>query len=162
MNENELKKHKKYMLRCIEIAKRNSSKHYPNPSVGALVLKNDIIISEGVTGDYGSNHAEVNAIKPLQNKTDLSNAILYVTLEPCSHHGKTPPCTELIYKSGIKNVIIGTLDISSKVNGKGISYLKTKGINVISGICEDKCNQLHKNFLHYNKHKRPYVILKWA
>ena len=162
MNENELKKHKKYMLRCIEIAKRNSSNHYPNPSVGALVLKNDIIISEGVTSDYGGNHAEVNAIKPLQNKTDLSNAILYVTLEPCSHHGKTPPCTELIYKSGIKNVIIGALDISSKVNGKGISYLKTKGINVISGVCMDKCNQLHKNFLHYNKHKRPYIILKWA
>jgi len=162
MDINELLIHEKYMSRCIEIAKKNSSKYYPNPSVGALIVKNDVIISEGVTSDYGSNHAEINAINSVTELKDLIDSTLYVTLEPCSHYGKTPPCIVSIYKSKIKNVIIGTLDNSPKVNGKGISYLKQKNLNVITGILENECKKLHKNFLHFNSQKRPYIILKWA
>ena len=150
------------MSRCIEIAKKNSSKYYPNPSVGALIVKNDMIIAEGVTSDYGCNHAEVNAINSIKDPTDLIQSTLYVTLEPCSHFGKTPPCVSLIHKSKIKNVIIGTLDNSSKVNGKGVSFLKEREINVITGVLENECKELHRNFLHFNSKKRPYIILKWA
>ena len=136
MDVNELSIHEKYMSRCIEIAKKNSSKYYPNPSVGALIVKNNTIIAEGVTSDYGCNHAEVNAINSIKDPNDLIESTLYVTLEPCSHFGKTPPCVSLIHKSKIKNVVIGTLDNSSKVNGKGVSFLKEREINVKTGILE--------------------------
>ena len=162
MDINELSIHEKYMSRCIEIAKKNSSKYYPNPSVGALIVKNDMIIAEGVTSDYGCNHAEVNAINSIKDPSDLIESTLYVTLEPCSHFGKTPPCVLLIHKSKIKNVVIGTLDNSSKVNGKGVSFLKEREINVITGILEKECKKLHRNFLHFNSKNRPYIILKWA
>ena len=157
-----LEKHEKYMLRCIYLARNNESKYYPNPSVGSIIVKDNIIISEGTTSNYGENHAEVNAINNVKNKNDLKGATLYVTLEPCSHYGKTPPCAELIFKNQISNVIIGTKDISSKVNGDGILFLKNKGIKVTVGVLENKCNDLHRNFLHFNKYKRPYIILKWA
>ena len=124
MDINELSIHEKYMSRCIEIAKKNSSKYYPNPSVGALIVKNDMIIAEGVTSDYGCNHAEVNAINSIKDPTDLIQSTLYVTLEPCSHFGKTPPCSDLIIKHKIPKVVIGTLDTFSKVSGQGILKLK--------------------------------------
>jgi diaminohydroxyphosphoribosylaminopyrimidine deaminase/5-amino-6-(5-phosphoribosylamino)uracil reductase len=157
-----LEKHEKYMLRCIYLARNNESKYYPNPSVGSIIVKDNIIIAEGTTSNYGENHAEVNAINNVKNKNDLKGATLYVTLEPCSHYGKTPPCAELIFKNQISSVIIGTKDISSKVNGDGILFLKNKGIKVTVGVLENKCNDLHRNFLHFNKYKRPYIILKWA
>jgi len=150
-----LEKHEKYMLRCIYLARNNESKYYPNPSVGSIIVKDNIIISEGTTSNYGENHAEVNAINNVKNKNDLKGATLYVTLEPCSHYGKTPPCAELIFKNQISSVIIGTKDISSKVNGDGILFLKNKGIKVTVGVLENKCNDLHRNFLHHKfKSKR--------
>ena len=159
---NTLDKHEKYMSRCIYLGKNNKSKYFPNPSVGCVIVKDDIIISEGCTSAYGGNHAEVNAINNVKNKNDLKGSTLYVTLEPCSHHGKTPPCVEIINKYNISDVIIGTVDISSKVNGKGILFLEKKKIKVTVGILEKECKILHRNFLHYNKYKRPYIILKWA
>ena len=154
--------HEKYMSRCVHLARNNKSKYYPNPSVGCLIIKNNLIISEGVTSDYGGNHAEVNTINNVENKHDLKGSTLYVTLEPCSHYGKTPPCVELISKCEISHVVIGTIDISSKVNGNGIKFLKNKSIKVTVGVLEKECKNLHRNFLHFNSHKRPYVILKWA
>ena len=159
---NKVEKHEKYMSRCIYLAKNNKSNYYPNPSVGCLILKNNLIISEGLTSDYGGNHAEVNAINNVKNKQDLNGSTLYVTLEPCSHYGKTPPCVELISKYKIGQVIIGTIDNSSKVNGNGIKYLEDKGIRVTFGVLEKECKNLHRNFLHFNIFKRPYIILKWA
>ena len=159
---NELEIHEMFMQRCIEIAKKNSNNYYPNPSVGALIVKNNKIISEGCTSDYGGNHAEVNAISSVKNKSDLINSTIYVTLEPCSHYGKTPPCSKLIIESGIKKAVIGCVDNSSKVNGKGISMLKNNGVDVISNVLEEDCIKLHRNFLHFNKYKKPYIILKWA
>ena len=150
---NELEIHEMFMQRCIEIAKKNSNNYYPNPSVGALIVKNNKIISEGCTSDYGGNHAEVNAISSVKNKSDLINSTIYVTLEPCSHYGKTPPCSKLIIESGIKKAVIGCADNSSKVNGKGISMLKNNGVDVISNVLEEDCIKLHRNFLHFNKYK---------
>ena len=150
------------MSRCILLARNNKSKYYPNPSVGCIIVKNNHVISEGVTSNYGGNHAEVNTINNVKNKQDLKDSTLYVTLEPCSHYGKTPPCVELISKYEISHVVIGTIDISSKVNGNGIKFLKNKGIKVTVGILEKECINLHRNFLHFNTHKRPYIILKWA
>ena len=152
----------KYMSKCILLARNNKSKYYPNPSVGCLIVKNNHVISEGVTSNYGGNHAEVNTINNVKNKQDLKGSTLYVTLEPCSHYGKTPPCVELISKYEISHVVIGTIDISSKVNGNGIKFLKNKDIKVTVGILEKECKNLHRNFLHFNSHKRPYIILKWA
>ena len=159
---NELEIHEMFMQRCIEIAKKNSNNYYPNPSVGALIVKNNKIISEGCTSNYGGSHAEVNAISSIKNKSDLINSTIYVTLEPCSHYGKTPPCSKLIIESGIKKAVIGCADNSSKVNGKGISMLKNNGVDVISNVLEEDCIKLHRNFLHFNKYKKPYIILKWA
>ena len=157
-----VEEHEKYMSRCVHLARNNKSKYYPNPSVGCLIIKNNFIISEGVTSDYGGNHAEVNTINNVENKHDLKGSTLYVTLEPCSHYGKTPPCVELISRCEISHVVIGTIDISSKVNGNGIKFLRNKGIKVTVGVLEKECKNLHRNFLHFNSHKRPYIILKWA
>lgn len=150
------------MSRCIEIAKKGIGKTYPNPSVGCIIVNNGTIISEAYTSEYGGNHAEINAINKIRNKKELLTSTLYVTLEPCSHHGKTPPCCESIVNNKIPLVVIGTIDKSNKVNGKGIKYLKKYNIKVINGILQKKCTELHKRFLHFNVKKRPYIILKWA
>tara|TARA_B100000795_G_scaffold81791_1_gene58982 strand:- start:2864 stop:3886 length:1023 start_codon:yes stop_codon:yes gene_type:complete len=154
--------HEFYMSRCIEIAKKGKGITYPNPYVGCIIVHNDVIISEAFSSKHGENHAEVNAINNVKNKSLLKNSILYVTLEPCSHFGKTPPCCNTISSFQIPKVIVGTLDNSSKVNGKGIDFLKKNKVNVIVGVLENECKELHKNFLHFNKNKRPYIILKWA
>ena len=154
--------HNFYMSRCIEVAKKGIGKTYPNPSVGCLIVNEDTIISEAFSSKYGENHAEVNAINKVKNKNLLKTSTLYVTLEPCSHYGKTPPCCNTISKNKIPNVVIGTADNSSKVNGKGIEFLRKNNINVTYGVLEKKCKELHKNFLYFNQNKRPYIILKWA
>ena len=154
--------HNFYMSRCIEVAKKGNGKTYPNPSVGCVIVNKNTIISEAFSGRYGENHAEVNAINKVKNKDLLKTSTLYVTLEPCSHFGKTPPCCNTILKNKIPNVVVGTVDNSTKVSGKGIEFLKINNINVIDGVLENQCKELHKNFLHFNKNKRPYIILKWA
>jgi len=150
------------MQRCLQIAKNGIGSTRPNPSVGAVVVLNDEIIGEGYTSAYGESHAEVNAINAVKDKTLLNEATIYVTLEPCSHVGKTPPCADLIVKHQFKNVIVGCVDTNSLVAGKGIERLKGAGINVVVGVLETECLEHHKRFFTVQNKKRPYIILKWA
>ena len=130
--------------------------------VGCVIVLNDKIIGEGYTSPFGGAHAEVNAINSVVNKEDLKNSTLYVTLEPCNHYGKTPPCCDLIINYKIPKVVIGCLDPNEKVNGKGIAKLKASGCEVITEFESELCNRHHKRFLTFFKKKRPYIILKWA
>ncbi|MDX8554150.1 bifunctional diaminohydroxyphosphoribosylaminopyrimidine deaminase/5-amino-6-(5-phosphoribosylamino)uracil reductase RibD [Tenacibaculum sp. 1B UA] len=154
--------HKKYIQRCLQLAKKGVGTTRPNPSVGAVIVYNDKVIGEGFTSPYGGPHAEVNAINSVQNQELLKEATIYVTLEPCSHHGKTPPCADLIIKKEIPNVVIGCVDTNSLVAGKGIERLRKAGRNVIVGVCEEACKEHHKRFFTVQNKKRPYIILKWA
>ena len=149
-----------YMQRAIELARRGAGFVNPNPMVGCVVVKNDTIITEGYHEYYGGFHAERNALTNCTS--DCKDATLYVTLEPCCHYGKTPPCTEIIIEKGIKKVVVGLLDPNPLVSGKGISILQNAGIEVIAGVEEDKIKDLNKVFLKYFKTKRPYVLLKTA
>lgn len=154
--------HKRYMQRCLELAGNGLGTTYPNPLVGSIVVHKDLIIGQGWHYRAGDPHAEVIAIGSVVNKQLLKNATLYVTLEPCNHYGKTPPCTALIIKSGIKNVVIGAVDSHEIVSGSGIKELKNAGITVITGILEKECRAINRRFLTFHEKKRPYVILKWA
>ena len=155
-------KHETYMQRCLELASYGIGTTRPNPSVGAVIVYKNTIIGEGFTSPYGGSHAEVNAINSVKDKSLLSNASLYVTLEPCSHHGKTPPCSDLIIEHKIPEVYIGTVDSNNKVSGKGVQKLKDAGCKVTVGVLEKECKKHHKRFLSFHNKKRPYIILKWA
>lgn len=154
--------HEKYIQRCLELAKKGIGTTRPNPSVGAVIVCKNKIIGEGFTSPYGGPHAEVNAINSVQNQDLLKEATIYVTLEPCSHHGKTPPCADLIINKEIPNIVIGCVDTNSLVAGKGIERLKKAGRNVTVGVCKEACKEHHKRFFTVQNKKRPYVILKWA
>jgi diaminohydroxyphosphoribosylaminopyrimidine deaminase/5-amino-6-(5-phosphoribosylamino)uracil reductase len=158
----DVKIHEKYIKRCIELAKNGLSAAMPNPSVGAVIVFENKIIGEGYTSAYGGNHAEVNAISSVKNKELLAKSTIYVSLEPCSHFGKTPPCCDLIIKYKIPNVVIGTVDSNSKVSGQGIKKLIEAGANVTVGILEAECRESNKRFFTFHEKKRPYIILKWA
>ena len=134
----------------------------PNPMVGCVIVVEDKIIAEGYTSPYGGAHAEVNAIRAVKNVSLLQKATLYVTLEPCSHFGKTPPCSDLILAHKIPRVVIGCVDTNEKVYGKGIARLKAAGCEVIVGVLEQACKIHHKRFFTFHAKKRPYIILKWA
>ncbi|MGZ0017914.1 bifunctional diaminohydroxyphosphoribosylaminopyrimidine deaminase/5-amino-6-(5-phosphoribosylamino)uracil reductase RibD [Yeosuana sp. AK3] len=157
-----MKIHEKYITRCIEIAKNGLGFTRPNPMVGCVIVHNNTIIGEGFTSPYGGNHAEVNAINSVKDKSFLKNSTLYVTLEPCSHYGKTPPCSHLITEHQIPEVVIGTIDVHSKVSGKGIAKLKAAGCKVTVGLLEKACQWHHKRFFTFHQKQRPYIILKWA
>jgi diaminohydroxyphosphoribosylaminopyrimidine deaminase/5-amino-6-(5-phosphoribosylamino)uracil reductase len=146
----------------LQIAKKGLGTARPNPSVGAVVVYQNKIIGEGYTSPYGGSHAEVNAINSVEDKALLAKATMYVTLEPCSHFGKTPPCADLLIKHQFKNVVIGCLDTNTLVAGKGIERLKNAGINVLVGVLEAACLEHHKRFFTGQNKKRPYIILKWA
>ncbi len=150
------------MLRCIQLGEKGLGSTAPNPMVGCVIVYQDKIIGEGYTSPYGGAHAEVNAINSVQNKTLLPKSTLYVTLEPCSHFGKTPPCADSIAKHKIPEVVIGLKDPHNKVAGKGIEKLKASGCNVIVGVLPVECQLHHKRFLSFQEKKRPYIILKWA
>ncbi len=154
--------HEKYISRCIELGKLGIGITYPNPSVGSCIVVDDKIIGEGYTSKAGGNHAEVNAINSVEDKSLLKQSTIYVTLEPCCHHGKTPPCVDKIIACGIKKVVIGIEDPNPLVCGKGIEKLKENGVEVISGVLKKECTEHHKRFLSYIINKRPYIILKWA
>ncbi|WP_299188922.1 bifunctional diaminohydroxyphosphoribosylaminopyrimidine deaminase/5-amino-6-(5-phosphoribosylamino)uracil reductase RibD [uncultured Aquimarina sp.] len=154
--------HEKHIRRCIQIGKNALGNARPNPMVGCVIVLDNMIIGEGYTSPYGGSHAEVNAIQSVKDTALLKKATLYVTLEPCSHFGKTPPCSDLIIKHQIPNVVIGTIDTHSKVSGRGIEKLKNAGCNVTLGILEDECRKHHKRFFTFHNKKRPYIILKWA
>jgi len=150
------------MQRCLNLAYKGLVDAMPNPSVGAVIIYKDTIIGEGFTSPFGGSHAEVNAIKSVQNKELLLESTLYVSLEPCNHFGKTPPCSDLIIKHRIPKVVIGCVDPFSEVAGKGIEKLRANGIEVIVGVLEDSCKNSHKRFFTFHTKKRPFIILKWA
>jgi diaminohydroxyphosphoribosylaminopyrimidine deaminase/5-amino-6-(5-phosphoribosylamino)uracil reductase len=153
-----------YMQRCIDLAQNGRGRVAPNPMVGAVLVHDGKIIGEGIHLEYGQAHAEVNAIKDAEKKYKIipENSILYVNLEPCSHHGKTPPCADLIIRKGIRNVIIGTKDPNPLVQGKGIEKLKFAGCEVHYEILKNECRELNKTFYKFYEKHRPYIILKWA
>ncbi len=157
-----MKIHEKYIKRCLELAKNGLTMARPNPSVGCVIVHKDSIIGEGFTSTYGGPHAEVNAIAAVKESSMLKKATLYVSLEPCNHFGKTPPCTQLIIESGIKKVVIGCVDPNKKVSGKGIQKLKENGCTVTVGVLERECLDSHRRFFTYQTKKRPFIILKWA
>lgn len=152
----------KYMRRAIEVAKNGLGTTAPNPMVGAVIVYDNKIIGEGFTSSFGGAHAEVNAINAVEQPNLLPESTLYVTLEPCSHFGKTPPCANLIVEKKIPRIVIGLMDPHEKVAGKGIELLKKSGCNVSIGILATECRQHHKRFLTFHEKKRPFIILKWA
>ena len=154
--------HEKLMQRCINLGEKALGKTYPNPNVGSLLFYDGKIISESFTSEYGKNHAEINVINKIHDSDILKKSTLFVTLEPCSHFGKTPPCCNAIFNKKIKNVVIGCKDPNELVNGGGINFLKSNEVNVEYGILEKECKDLHKRFFTFHKKKRPYIILKWA
>ncbi|GGD37169.1 bifunctional diaminohydroxyphosphoribosylaminopyrimidine deaminase/5-amino-6-(5-phosphoribosylamino)uracil reductase RibD [Muriicola marianensis] len=157
-----MKIHEKYILRCIELAKNGLGTAAPNPMVGCVITVDDQIIGEGFTSPYGGPHAEVNAIHAVSDKKQLKKATLYVSLEPCSHYGKTPPCADLIISHGIPRVVIGLRDPHDKVDGKGIEKLLAAGVEVTCPVLEMECREDHRRFLTFQEKGRPYVLLKWA
>lgn len=157
--------HEQYMQRCIELARKGAGLVAPNPMVGAVLVHDGVIIGEGWHQQYGEAHAEVNCLgQAIQNgQTDkFQNSTLYVSLEPCAHFGKTPPCSDLIIKHKIPKVVIGCRDPFKEVDGKGIEKLKAAGVEVIVDVLKDECIDLNKRFFTFHQLQRPYVILKWA
>ena len=155
----------KYMDRCMELASNALGNVAPNPMVGCIIVNDGKIIGEGFHQRFGEAHAEVNAISSVIEKHGeaiLEKSELYVSLEPCTHYGKTPPCTDLIIKHKIPGVTIGCTDTFSEVNGAGIKKLRQAGVKVTSGILENECRELNKRFFTFHEKKRPYIILKWA
>jgi diaminohydroxyphosphoribosylaminopyrimidine deaminase/5-amino-6-(5-phosphoribosylamino)uracil reductase len=150
------------MKRCIELAIKGLGHVSPNPMVGCVIVCDDKIIGEGYHKEYGQAHAEVNAINSVQDQALLKKATLYVSLEPCSHVGKTPACSDLVIQKNIPYVVIGSIDPNPLVKGKGIDKLKNAGIKIETGILEKECKELNKRFFTFHEKKRPYIILKWA
>jgi diaminohydroxyphosphoribosylaminopyrimidine deaminase / 5-amino-6-(5-phosphoribosylamino)uracil reductase len=153
-----------FMLRCVELARKGSGTVAPNPMVGAVLVHGQRIIGEGWHQQYGEAHAEVNCIRSVasQDQPLIQESTMYVSLEPCAHFGKTPPCTDLIIAHQISRVVIGSQDPFPDVNGKGIAKLRAAGVEVVTGIASEACEQLNRRFFTFHRHHRPYVILKWA
>ena len=154
--------HEIYMKRCFELALNGLGYVAPNPLVGSVIVHNNKIIGEGYHKQYGQPHAEVNAIESVADKSLLKDSTLYVNLEPCSHHGKTPPCSDLIISNGIPRVVISTTDPYRLVNGKGIERLRNNGVEIITDILKQEGEKLNKRFFTFHRKFRPYIILKWA
>lgn len=168
--------YEQYIARCIEIARRGEYYVAPNPMVGAVLVRGGVtgyglpvtgeIIAEGWHERFGEGHAEVNCFKSLEKSKyrdiDLSKCTLFVSLEPCSHYGKTPPCAKLIIEKGVGKVVVGMLDPNPMVAGRGVKMLREAGIEVVVGVLEKECRELNKRFLMLHEHHRPYVVLKWA
>ena len=152
----------KFMQRCLDLAYKAEGMTYPNPLVGAVIVHNDTIIGEGYHVKAGEPHAEVNAINSVDKKELLRSSVLYVNLEPCSHFGKTPPCTDIILSNKINRVVIGTADTSDKVSGNGIKTLRETGCEVVTDVLKKESRWINRRFFIFNEKKRPYVILKWA
>jgi diaminohydroxyphosphoribosylaminopyrimidine deaminase/5-amino-6-(5-phosphoribosylamino)uracil reductase len=156
-----MKPQRKYMERCLQLAEMGLGSVSPNPLVGCVIVSNDRIIGEGYHRKYGGPHAEVHALQSTVGPIG-SDAVMYVTLEPCNHYGKTPPCTDLILKSGIRNVVVACRDVKQPFDGDGAGRLQREGLNVVTGFMEDEARQYNRRFFTYHEKKRPYIILKWA
>ena len=153
-----------YMRRCLQIAANGRLNARPNPMVGAVIVCGDRIIGEGYHVRCGEGHAEVNAFASVKPEDEhlLPQSTIYVSLEPCSHYGKTPPCADLIVSKGVKRVVVGCVDPFAEVSGRGINKLREAGIEVRVGVLEDECRRLNSRFMTFNEKRRPYIILKWA
>lgn len=152
----------KFMARCLELARHGAGHTAPNPMVGAVIVRDGAIIGEGFHRRCGEAHAEVNAIASVEDEALLRESTIYVSLEPCSHYGKTPPCAELIIRKRIPRVVVGCLDPFPEVSGRGVRMLREAGIEVLTGVMEKEARQLNKAFMTFQTQKRPYVTLKWA
>jgi len=151
-----------WMQRCLDLAANGLGNVAPNPLVGCVIIHENKVIGESYHQNFGLAHAEVNAINAVKDKRLLSESTVYVNLEPCSHQGKTPPCSDLLIRSNVKKVVIGALDANEIVNGAGIKKLKDAGIEVVVNVLKDKCLELNKRFYTFHNKKRPFYILKWA
>jgi len=151
-----------YMRRALDLARSALGCTAPNPMVGAVVVHDGLIIGEGYHLRAGTPHAEVHALEAVRERSLLPHSTIYVSLEPCSHHGRTPPCTDLIIRSGIRRVVVGTTDTNPKVAGRGIARLREAGIEVETGVAEEECRRLNRRFFTWHEKQRPYVVLKWA
>jgi diaminohydroxyphosphoribosylaminopyrimidine deaminase/5-amino-6-(5-phosphoribosylamino)uracil reductase len=154
--------HEKFMQRCLTLAKGGEGTVSPNPLVGCVIVRENKIIGEGFHRTFGGPHAEVLAIASVKDKDLLTGSTLFVSLEPCSHHGKTPPCTDLIIRSRIPRVVVGMIDPFPAVAGKGVEQLRLEGIEVETGILEKECREMNRRFVTFHVKKRPYIFLKWA
>nr|WP_262894830.1 bifunctional diaminohydroxyphosphoribosylaminopyrimidine deaminase/5-amino-6-(5-phosphoribosylamino)uracil reductase RibD [Sphingobacterium pedocola] len=164
-----INRHECYMKRCLDLAVLGMGTVSPNPMVGAVIVCHDAIIGEGYTSPYGGPHAEVNAVQSVIAKYGTEKArqlfatsTIYVSLEPCAHFGKTPPCADMLISCGLPKVVVGCLDPFSKVNGLGIEKLQLAGIEVVTGVLEEECQYMNRRFFMQINENRPYVILKWA
>ena len=155
----------RYMRRCIQLAAGGQQNAKPNPMVGAVIVSADgRIIGEGYHVHCGEGHAEVNAFASVRSEDEplLGESTIYVSLEPCSHYGKTPPCADLIIKKGVRRVVVGCVDEFAEVQGRGIRKLREAGIEVEVGVLEAECRELNRRFFTFHRERRPYIILKWA
>ena len=154
----------RYMRRCLQLAANGIQGARPNPMVGAVIVANDRIIGEGYHVRYGEGHAEVNAFASVRAEDEalLHEATLYVSLEPCAHYGKTPPCAELVIRKGVCRVVVGCIDPFAQVQGRGIQMIREAGIDVSVGVLERECQWLNRRFFTYHAKRRPYIIMKWA
>ena len=162
--DNVLKTDEKYMRRCIQLARNGMANARPNPMVGAVIVHNGRIIGEGYHVRCGEGHAEVNACASVRKEDEhlLSESTIYVSLEPCSHYGKTPPCADLLISKHFRRCVIGCKDSFSKVQGRGVEKLRNAGIEVTVGVLEEECKALNKHFFTFHERRRPFVTLKWA
>ena len=152
----------RWMRRALELAQKGHLTTWPNPMVGCVVVADNQILGEGWHRRFGEGHAEVNALSNIGHDTDLSNATAYVTLEPCSHHGKTPPCADLLMSRGVGRVVLAAKDPNPTVAGRGIARLAEAGIEVMAGCLEDEAKELNRKFFFAMNEERPWVTLKWA
>lgn len=152
----------RYMARCLQLARCGRFDAAPNPMVGAVIVHDGKIIGEGYHRQCGGPHAEVNAIRSVKDEQLLRESTIYVSLEPCAHYGKTPPCADLIIEKKIPRVVIGCRDSFDQVDGKGIQKLRAAGTEVVVGVLEEECKNLNRTFFTYHSRKRPYIVLKWA
>lgn len=154
--------HESYMQRCVDLAYLGQGNVSPNPMVGCVIVKNGLIIGEGYHSEYGGKHAEIKAIESVIDQKEIENSTVYISLEPCFHHGKTPPCVNELINRKIKIAVIGSRDSNPIVGGKGIESLKRAGIEVHENVLSEACRTLNKRFFTFHEKRRPYVILKWA
>jgi diaminohydroxyphosphoribosylaminopyrimidine deaminase / 5-amino-6-(5-phosphoribosylamino)uracil reductase len=159
-----MENHINNMMQCLLLATQGAGYVSPNPLVGAMLVHDGNMIGAGYHQQYGTAHAEVNCLASVstENKHLIAESTMYVNLEPCNHHGNTPPCTDAILAAGIKKVIVGSKDVNEKVNGTGIQKLKENGVEVIENVLEQQCLAVNRRFFTYQSKKRPYIILKWA
>jgi len=154
--------HESFMQRCVDLAYLGQGNVSPNPMVGCVIVKNGLIIGEGYHSEYGGKHAEIKAIESVIDQKEIENSTVYISLEPCVHHGKTPPCVNELINRKIKIAVIGSRDSNPIVGGKGIESLKRAGIEVHENVLSEACRTLNKRFFTFHEKRRPYVILKWA